>query len=162
MILVALDLGQSTAWAAGDHIDATIDHGLWRLPMTDAHDVLGARIATLENMLIPWLDERKPSAMVITAPVKARNFGEGEAMPAYRAIVRAECWRRNVKVWWDYEGTARKAMLGRGTGPTEMMKRLALAWCKSYGYDVKDHNVADCLVLWHWTRNERFRKRQVA
>src|ERR1700740_2435164 len=157
--LVTIDLGRDTGFAHGPFSAVSPQFGSWSLPIKDPLDPVGARIAALDNTLSRAFDEWEPSHLVVAEPVPARNMGEAIATFGMLGQVRAECWRRRIAVLVQPEGTVRKEMLGRGGGPTEVMKGLVLGWCKANGLDVPDHNAGDACVLWRWARDELAQQR---
>lgn len=162
MILATLDVAAVTGWAIGPIEAIKPQTGVWPLPATDRLDVIGARIAALENTLGPWLDFWKPAMVVTAEPFPTRNLGEAEAMAGLRGAVRSECWRRRIEFRWQPESTVRAQTIGKGRGDTKTMKRLAMDWCRAMGIEVADNNAADSAIMWHWTRNRMLRQRQVA
>lgn len=152
--LGALDLGGVTGWAFGKFSDARPAVGRWQLPRTDPLNVAGARVAALENTLITWLDRHQPSVVITAEPFKPRNIAEAISKFSLLGIVLSECWRRDIRCMVHPEQTVRKEMLGRGTGPTEQMKALSLAWADRQGIDVADDNEAEAAILWRWARDE--------
>jgi Holliday junction resolvasome RuvABC endonuclease subunit len=124
------------------------------LPIGDTLDLLGARIAALHNTIGPFLDDETPDIVVLAEPFAGRNKHEAMAKHAYYAIVRAECWRRDIPVKMQPEGTVRVDMFGKGRRTSEQWKALALAWCAAHGIAVIDHNSADAAVFWCWTQHE--------
>lgn len=152
--LGSIDVAGVTGWAFGQVADVRPVVGHWKLPQTDGLDIVGARVGVLENTISAWLDEYRPSIIVTAEPFKPRNIGEAMSKFSLLGVVRSECWRRNIRCLVQPEQTVRKEMLGRGTGSTEVMKRLALAWAARQGIEVADDNEADAAVLWRWTRDE--------
>jgi hypothetical protein len=157
--LVAIDLGRVTGWAHGPFSAVQPEFGSWPFPAKDPLDAVGARIAALDNTLSRHFDLWSPSHVVAAEPIPARNMGEAIASFGMLGQLRAECWRRQIEILVQPEGTVRKEMLGRGTAPTDAMKDLVLAWCKANGLDVPDHNAGDACVLWRWARDELARQR---
>lgn len=158
--LLTIDVGKVTAWAFGGFADVRPRCGRWKLPDHDPRTVLGARVAALENSLSVALDDWRPSLIVMAEPFKSRNSAEMMNKGALTGIVEAEAWRRDIDIRVQPEGTVRKEMLGRGSGPTELMKALAIAWCNRNGIAVADHNEADVCVLWRWARDDLVRQRK--
>lgn len=158
--LVALDSGRRFGWAHGPLGAVVPLCGYWQLPAKDDHDVVGARIANLENTLIAAFDEWQPGYVVMAEGFISRSRSDAESTLGMVGQVRAECWRRRISFRVQPEGTVRREMLGRGSGPSEVMKALAMAWCRRLGIEAHDHNAADSAVLWKWTRDELVRQRR--
>ena len=160
LALLTLDLGQVTGFAYGRFTARWPRPGRWELPAVDRRDVIGARTAALDNTLAAALD-RWSDVVVVAIPeaFPGRNQFDVAASGALHGVVRAECWRRGIKLLVQPEGTVRKEMLGRGSGPSVVMKSLALAWCARAGVTVGDHNEADAVVFWRWCRDEIARQR---
>jgi hypothetical protein len=151
--LLVLDLGSITGFARG-HIDGLPSLGTWDLA-PGRGDLVGGRAAVLDNTFAQALDVWGDVALVALAEAfPGRNQHDVAAAGALHGVVRAECWRRSIRVLVQPEVTVRKEMLGRGVGPTPVMKRLALEWCARAGFDVADHNAADAGVFWCWVRAE--------
>lgn len=149
-----LDLGGITGWAKGRLRDRLPALGAWDL-RPDQGDPLGGRAAILDNTLAAALDLWGDVAVVAIAEAfRNRSQAAAASAGALAGIVRAECWRRGIRVLVQPEATVRKEMLGRGYGPTERMKALALAWCERVGLFAVDHNAADAAVFWAWVRSE--------
>ena len=158
MILASLDVAKTTGWAVGCISNERPTTGVWPLPEKDKLDVVGARIAALENTLGSWLDRWKPAMVVTAEPFPTRNMGEAEAMAGLRGAVRNECWRRGIEFCWQPESTVRAQTLGKGRADTATMKRLVMAWCQKMGIDAATHDAGDAAVLWTWTRGELLRR----
>lgn len=158
--LLTLDLAQVTGWAYGPLSAEAPTCDRWALPERDPRDIIGARAAALDSTLAAALDAWGDVAIVgMAEPIPGRNQADVAAMGALVGIVRAECWRRGIRVLVQPEGTVRKEMLGRGSGRSEVMKALALGWCERHGVAVPDHNAADAVVFWMWCRGEIIRQR---
>jgi Holliday junction resolvasome RuvABC endonuclease subunit len=152
--LLALDLGAICGWAIGSLDDVKPRCSAWRLPISDALDLLGARIAALHNTIGPFLDQETPDLVVMPEGFRGRNKHEAAAKDAYSGIVRAECWRRDIPMKFQPENTVRAEMFGPGRRTTEQWKALSLAWCAARGIAAIDHNAADSAVFWCWTQHE--------
>lgn len=152
--VLALDLGAVVGWAIGSLSDLKPICGAWRLPVRDELDLLGARIAALENTIGRFLDDEKPDLVVMPEGFRGRNKHEAAAKDAYSGIVRAECWRRDIPMRFQPENTVRVEMFGSGRRTTEQWKALALDWCAKHEIHVIDHNAADAGVFWCWTQQE--------
>lgn len=157
--LVSIDLGRTTGFAHGLFGAVCPAFGSWPFSAKDPLDPVGRRIANFDNTLARAFDEWAPSHVVAAEPVPARNMGEAIATFGMLGQLRAECWRRQIPLLVQPEGTVRKEILGRGTGPTDVMKDLVLAWCRAEGLEVPDHNAGDAVILWRWTRDELTRQR---
>jgi Holliday junction resolvasome RuvABC endonuclease subunit len=161
--LLSLDLGSVTGFAVGDVTDAVPYCDSWELPLSDPMDLLGARVAALENTLGPFLVEWAPAVVVMALAFTGRNAADQDAMGAYYGMVRSECWRHDVRVLVQPEITVRTEVHGRGKHRTSAeWKQLAMIWCKRNAIIVPDHNAADAAVLWCWTRDEILRGKRAA
>jgi hypothetical protein len=158
--LLVLDLASVTGWAYGALGADAPQCGRWELGATDRLDIVGARAACLDNTLAAALDLWTDVTVCgMAEPIPGRNQSDVAAMGAFVGIVRAECWRRRIRVLVQPESTVRKEMLGRGSGRSDVMKGLALQWCERHGISVPDHNAADAVVFWAWCRGELLRQR---
>ena len=158
--LLVLDLATITGWALGPLSTLQPQCGRWELPERDPRDILGARTAALDNTLAAALDVWSDvSVLGMAEPIPGRNQSDVAMMGALTGVVRAECWRRGIRVLVQPESTVRKEMLGRGSGRSAVMKELALMWCESHGITVPDHNAADACVFFCWCRGELMRQR---
>lgn len=154
-VLVALDLAVITGWAVGPigrSMPTSI--GSWPLPPTDPLSRIGAQCGVLENTIITAFDAWDPAAVVVAEPFVARNLAECRKKFGLLGILEVECWRRDIPLMEQPEPTVRKEILGRGMGPTELMKSLVHRWCAGNGINVRDHNEGDAAVFWTWTRGE--------
>lgn len=157
--LATIDVGAVTGWAWGRFSWVRPECGSWPLGgKNDPIDPVGARIATLDNTLSAAFDRWLPSHVVLAEPLPSRNMREAISNFGLLGQVLAECWRRNIFVLVQPEGTVRKEMLGRGGGSSEIMKSLVMDWCADNSIDAKDHNAGDAAVLWRWARDELARQ----
>ncbi len=160
MSLLVLDLATVTGWAHGPLSTMQPQCGRWELPARDPRDIIGARAAALDNTLAAALDVwTDVTVLGMAEPIPGRNQADVALMGALTGVVRAECWRRRIRVLVQPEGTVRKEMLGRGSGRSDVMKALALAWCERHGISVADHNAADACIFFCWCRGELTRQR---
>lgn len=165
--LLSLDVARGTGVAWGRIVDLIPTTRLWPLPRKDELDAVGARIAALDNTLSRFLDDLdagglNPRWCVMAEPFMSRNMGETESNFGLYGIVRAELWRRKIRLLRQPENTVRREILGRGTAPTDEMKKLCLDWCGIHGIAAAEHNAADAAILWYWTRNELVRQRRLS
>lgn len=140
---------------------------VWPLPLKDKLDPVGARISALDNTLSNFLDllatqGLEPRWCVMAEPFASRNMGETESSFGLSGVVRAELWRRKIRLMRQPESTVRKEVLGRGTAPTAEMKAMAKLWCERRGIDIEDDNCADSAIMWSWCRDELVRQRRLA
>jgi len=154
VILLALDVGKVCGWSLGDTTAEKPRCGSWPLPARDKRDIVGARVAALRDVLLVALAEWRPDIILVAEGIRSRNSGEALYKGALLGVIREFCWRDRIRYVAQPEGTIRKAILGRGNGPTEVMKELALAWCLKEGIDVSEHDAADSAVLWTWCARE--------
>lgn len=168
--LLSIDAARRTGVAWGRITDAIPTTLVWPLDKKGAKDELdpiGARISAMDNTLSRFLDileadGLKPRWCVMALPFASRNLDETESNFGLYGIVRAELWRRKVRLMRQPENTVRLETLGRGTAPTDEMKALVTVWCERQGIEIHDHNAGDAAVLWRWTRDELVRQRRLA
>jgi Holliday junction resolvasome RuvABC endonuclease subunit len=156
--LLALDVARRTGVAWGDLSAVKPAVTNWPLPLTDPVDALAKRIAALENTLKTFLEREAISFVVIAQRFPGRSQAQLASAYGLDGAVRSECWRAEVRLRWQPESTVRKEMLGRGKGPTAVMKALAMRWCAVQGIEVRNDDEADAAVLWRWTRDEMVRQ----
>lgn len=155
--LLAIDVGSVTGYAYGQ-LGEDPSHGTMRLPTSSVRDLLGARLDRFEAQLTELFRTECISRVVMAERFHVRNTGEAAVSFGLDGIVRMVAYRHNAPVLVQPEGTVRKEMLGRGSGPSDMLKYLALQWCEANKWPVTTHHEADALVLWHWTERELARQ----
>ena len=132
------------------------------LPKDDKHDPVGRRMVTLYRELSELFEAHRPRWAVMAERFVGRNMHEVEALLALDGVARMVCREREIKLMRQPENTVRKEILGKGNGPSEEMKKRAVAWCEAQGIAVEDANCADAAVLWRWTRDELLRQGRLA
>lgn len=156
--LLAIDIGKVTGWAAGQLTDPyPVEIGSVRLPTSSVRDLVAARLDVLDTWLSGSLLHLGTTIVVMAERFHVRNTGEAAVSFGLDGLVRMHCYRRRIPLLCQPEGTVRKEILGRGTGPSEEMKQLALAWCHNHGLRVTSDHEADACVLWRWACQELIR-----
>lgn len=80
----------------------------------------------------------------------------------FAAHVELWCWDNGVRQIPSVPvGTARKAVLGRGSFAKGTAKGVVLDWARREGFEPGDDNAADALLLWHHATGYR-RQRELA
>jgi hypothetical protein len=155
--LLALDVGATVGYARGQLGDEPV-HRTFRLQTSSVRDLLGARLDRFEEWLTDAFRAFGITMVVMAERFHVRNTGEAAMSFGLDGIVRMVAYRHQARVLVQPEGTVRKEMLGRGSGPSDVMKQLAIDWCERHGYRVESHHEADSLVLWTWTERELFHR----
>lgn len=155
--LLSIDVGSVCGYASGRLGDEPT-HGTLRLPTSSVHDLLGARLHRLEEWLGLYLPAHGINLIVMAERFHVRNTGEAAVSFGLDGIVRMMAYRQRIQVLVQPEGTVRKELLGRGSGASDVMKALALDWCRVRAFEVETHHEADAMVLWHWTERELARQ----
>ena len=159
-IVLALDLASCTGWAVGS-ADARPAYGSVRLE--------GRQRAARYAALLDWLDDARKvhgfDALVCEAPMVSGDFsGRDAALLAlgFAAHVELWCWDNTVlQIPSVPVGTARKAVLGRGSFAKGTAKGVVLDWARREGFEPGDDNQADSLLLWAYATGYR-RQRELA
>ena len=158
-VLLAIDVGRVAGWACGSLTDiAPVEVGTYRLPTSSVRDLLGSRLDAFDRWLDPLFARLGPTLVVMAERFMGRNTGEAAVSFALDGLVRMRAYRRGTQILCQPEGTVRKEILGRGSGPSELMKQLAMDWCRAHGIDAMTDHEADSAVLWYWARNELVRQ----
>lgn len=118
--------------------------------------------------LLDWLDDalavHRFSRVVAEAAMVTGDFrGRDAALMAIEMHGFAAwwCWDRSIPFEQVHVGTARKAVLGRGTFAKGTSKAVVLDWCAREGLDVHGHDAADAALLWAYATGYR-RQREMA
>jgi Holliday junction resolvasome RuvABC endonuclease subunit len=153
--LLALDVGAVCGWAAGDVGDPYPERlGSRRLPGSSVRDLLGARLDVFENWLGGLLYASDITLLAMAERFRTRNTGEAAMAWGLDGVTHMVCYRLQIPVLVQPEGTVRKELLGRGSGKSEQMKALAMTWCAQHHLTVATHHEADAAVLWTWASRE--------
>lgn len=158
--LLALDLGTRMGWCVTGP-DGLPRHGSVLLEGRERP----ARYAAL----LDWLDDARGvhgfTELVCEAPLISGDFaGKDAALLAlgFAAHVELWCWDNAVRQRQSVVvGTARKAVLGRGSFAKGTAKGVVLDWARREGFEPGDDNAADSLLLWAYATGYR-RQREMA
>lgn len=156
--LLAIDVGRTIGWAAGQLTDPyPLEIGSRSLPTSSVRDLVAARLDAFDTWLTHSLPRLGTTLVVMAERFHVRNTGEAAASFSLDGLVRLHCYRRRIPLLVQPENTVRKEILGRGGGTTETMKQLALGWCQGSGLRVANDHEADACVLWVWACRELIR-----
>lgn len=112
-----------------------------------------ARYAAFLDWLAAAARIHRPARIVAEAPLASGDFaGRDAALLAlgFMAHLETWAWDRSLPLELVAAGTARKAVLGRGSFARGTAKVVVTDWARREGFDPKDDNAADALVLWHY------------
>jgi len=153
--ILAIDVGRDVGWATGSLGDpAPGQWGTIRLPGTSVRDIVGARMDQLDEWLAESMHAWGTSVVVLAERFRARTMREASASLALDGLVRMHAYRRECRMLCQPENTVRKEMLGRGSGKSDEMKRLAINWCHNHSLEVGNDHEADACVMWVWANRE--------
>ncbi|MBX9697901.1 MAG: hypothetical protein K2X74_00635 [Acetobacteraceae bacterium] len=158
--LLALDLATTFGWCVGAH-DAPPRYGSVRL--------VGRERAPRYAALLEWLDDARRvhgfAELVAEAPMVSGDFaGRDAALLALGLAAHVElwCWDAGIRQRPSVVvGTARKAVLGRGSFARGTAKAVVMDWARREGMEPGDDNAADACLLWHYATGYR-RQREMA
>lgn len=159
-VVLALDLATTFGWCCGA-ANAAPRYGSVRLD--------GRERAPRYAALLDWLDDalrvHRFDRLVCEAPMVSGDFsGRDAALLALGLAAHVElwCWDNRVQqIPSVVVGTARKGVLGRGGFAKGTAKAVVLDWCRREGFDPRDDNSADALLLWAFATGYR-RQREMA
>jgi hypothetical protein len=159
-VVLALDLATVTGWCVGAAA-ARPAHGSVALRGQDRC----ARYAALMDWLWDALALHGFTRVVLEAPMVTGDFRGRDA--ALLAIGLSEhvafwCWDRSIRCELVAVGTARKAVLGRGSFAKGTAKGVVLDWCRREGFTPSDDNAADAILLWHHATGYRAQREMAA
>lgn len=147
MKILALDLAALAGWAWSQPEPATVRSGTVRLSPVPVGEEMGAIFCKLHD----WLDDQRKvlgvDCLAVEAAItpKAGKSNPHTQMMLIGLVNHAESWahRNRVPFYTIGATTARAYVLNDGFAG----KPGAIRWCQSQGYDVRDDNHADALVL---------------
>lgn len=150
MKIMALDLAALSGWAWSQPSPSTVRSGAVRLARVPVGDEMGGVFCKLHD----WLDEHKAvlgiDCLAVEAAITPRAGGKTVSnqhtqMMLIGLVNHAESWafRNKVPFYTISVTTARAYVLNDGFAG----KPGAMRWCHEMGYDVRDDNEADALVL---------------
>lgn len=156
--ILALDLSLTTGVAYGGVRDTTPEFGRWRLNGGIAR--MGEAWVDLQNKMDDFCAIVRPSLVVYALPY-AKMQTTARLGLGFAAHAESACYRLDIDVREIPEGTARKAVLGRGHfaqrdddkkiikgSARREAKKASVEWCENKGWAVRDDNEADALVVW--------------
>lgn len=159
-MLLALDLATTVGWTVGSPGEPP-RYGSVRLE--------GRERAPRYGALLDWLDDARRvhgvTEVVAEAPMVTGDFaGRDAALLALGLAAHLEfwCWDNGIRQRQSVVvGTARKAVLGRGSFARGTAKAVVLDWCRREGFEPGDDNSADAILLWSYATGYR-RQRELA
>jgi Holliday junction resolvasome RuvABC endonuclease subunit len=144
--LLTLDLGTTAGWAVGTPPAR---------PICGAIRLHGQARAPRYAALLEWLDDacevHGVGSVVFEAPLVSGDFkGADAARLALGLAAHLELWAwdRSLPLREVAVGTARKAVLGRGTFAKGTAKGIVMDWAAREGFEPPTNDAADALVLW--------------
>lgn len=159
-VVLALDLATRAGWACGRQGER---------PAYGTILLAGQERPARYAALLDWLDDaatiHKPQRIVAEAPMVTGDFrGRDAALLALGFMAHLEMWAwdRSLPLELVAAGTARKAVLGRGTFARGTAKSVVLDWARREGFDPRDDNAADSLLLWSYATGYRAQREMVA
>jgi hypothetical protein len=158
--VLALDLATRFGWCVGAP-DAAPRHGSVLL----AGKLRAERYAALLDWLGDALAAHRFGEVVCEAPLVSGDFrGRDAAMLALGLAAHVDlwCWDRAVRLRESVAvGSARKAVLGRGSFARGTAKSVVMDWARREGFTPADDNAADAILLWHHATGYR-KQRELA
>lgn len=150
--ILALDLATTTGWCEGLPGETPI-HGSSRLapPSSPSPAVHGGLLDFLAKRLTAF----RYRAVVYEAPLDPRwkgamtNTATARILLGLPAVVEAVCYQTGTPVREATSGDVRKHMLGCRPKSAEA-KPMVLARAREMGFDPRDDNAADALMIWHY------------
>jgi Holliday junction resolvasome RuvABC endonuclease subunit len=149
--ILALDLSSVTGFAVGGVYDNAPRFGTWHLPKSGGE---GARYAAFENELIEAVERYQPGRIVLEAPMSFQAMLGVSTMKVMaqqltlRGMAYAEGWRNSIPVSEVSADMVRLAILGQQRFAKGTVKAAVVAYCRSIGLRVPDHNAGDAVLLW--------------
>ncbi len=153
-VVIGLDLSTTAGWCAGP-VGGIPKWGAWRLAEASAER--GARWGGLSNQLSALIVASEPALVVKEAPLRfAAQSSEMVRRSQYGLHAAAEeaCWRLGIEPREVDADKVRMALMGRcrwPKGPDGARvdpKKMVLAWCRDHGFDVRQPDAADALMVW--------------
>jgi crossover junction endodeoxyribonuclease RuvC len=139
-MLLALDLGTKTGWAA--NTDAGIQSGMQSFA-NDRFSGGGMRYLKFER----WLDEiPRPDQVVFEEVRRHRGTDAAHVYGGLMAVLTSWCEKNEVPYQGVPVGTIKKSFTGNGNAG----KNLMIAECVRRGFKPIDDNEADALGLLHY------------
>jgi hypothetical protein len=147
--ILALDLSTHVGWAYGSpgQNEPPIG-GVIHLPPMRMDD-LGRLFAALDNELEDAIALHQPALVVQEAALVIAD-GSARMLIGLSAHVESNCYRNSVRCKSVSVDHARSFVLGRARFPTGTTKTYVIQWARSQGYEPKDDNHADALLMWRY------------
>lgn len=150
--VLALDLSGTTGWAYGSPGMAP-RFGCWKLPMIGGE---GCRYAAFENVLADAVATFAPGQIVLEASLSLQALASASTIEVarqqltLRGLAYSEAYRASVLITEIDAYSVRLAMLGTGHFKKGAVKREVIAYCRTRGLNVPDHNAGDAVLTWLW------------
>lgn len=151
MMLLSLDLSTHTGWAVGREGEAP-RHGVWEL--RDGAVNHGRYFSALAQSLEDAIRVFQPDLVVMEAPLphQAKKVQENSAnvlrvLLGLCAVTEMVCYEHKVKCEEASVIDVRQMVLGRQPKDGKLG---VIAFCRSMGWNPKDDNAADALLLWEY------------
>jgi hypothetical protein len=149
LIVVGLDLGVTTGFCVGP-VGGAPNWGAWRLAGPAAPP--GARWCGLSNMLSDLIVTHRPAFALKEAPLRmAAQSSElvRRSQLGLHACAEEACFRQELDLHEEGADPIRKAIIGRSRWPKGAdPKREVMAWCNDHGYEVRQPDAADAILVW--------------
>jgi hypothetical protein len=159
--ILALDLSSSVGWAYGNPDDRVPLCGVWVLPTGD----LGRLLASFENELEDAIIFHRPALIMCEAPLPPThrsNASTWRHQLGLAALAESTAYRHDIRFREQACSTIRLSVLGTARFPNGDPKDAVLAYCRTMGWTVPDHNAGDACVVWQYTRCNMPTPRRVA
>lgn len=149
MRVLGIDPASKCGWAVVEDADASrVASGVWR---GDRLEGGGVRLAGFSNWLQGLLDQYRPGAIVVEAPIHYGGRAPNWTSPRIGGIALAAAQDRGL-CWVEVlPSVLKKWATGKGNADKAAMVRAARSRlpedCGAGGIDLKDDNEADALLL---------------
>lgn len=152
---LTLDLAGTTGWCYGNLASGDMPNfGTIILPRPSTE---AARFVSLDNELTAAFETLEPSRVVIEAPLRLMahtQLSVTQQQLGLRAIALAACYRASISVSEIGADLVRDQMMGRHRFSKGGTKREVVAFVRSCGLSIQDHNAADAAMIWMWARRQ--------
>lgn len=154
-LVLALDLATRSGWALGREQE-TPRWGVWDLGSAQ-NGGQGRRLSCLANEIEAVIAVHQPERAVFEAPL-VRHDKATRLLTYLCGVVEMVCFEHSLPCEPGNVNSARSMVLGHGfpksTDPRNP-KLPMLLWCQRQGWDVRDDNAADALVLLRYFEMKR-------
>lgn len=149
-ITLTLDLATQIGWSLGDW-DTEPEFGTYRLPTTGKD--LGRFAQAFDQWLSMMIMKHRPEKVVYESPILPQKTQIAVLRKLYGLGYHTEliCCRHNIECREAKLQDIRKHFVGRGTGKSDLMKRLVFEECGRRGWDVQTTDEADALAILDYT-----------